>query len=129
MDKKIKVALLMIVFDRLEYFYEVVNPDTNICLLAVERCFRADSFVYFACVKVQQWIFVYVIHLLVPLKEYSKWSVWAFALAFVEFFFTYNEPIARIPFPFDMYLPISTAILKFAAVAYFMWGCIKKVWE
>ncbi len=122
-------------YDRVEFLYYGINPDTKICLLIGARCFRADSFVYFASVRVQYIILAVILQLTVPvlikgLDKALALILLANLLYFVEYFFTYNEPLYKIPMGLgDWYLPVSVATLKLVAVIYLMYKCLNKVFE
>jgi hypothetical protein len=129
------ISILVLMYDRVEFLYYGINPDTKICLLIGERCFRADSFVYFASVRVQYIILAVILQLTVPmlikgLDKALAFILLANVLYFVEYFFTYNEPLYKIPMAIgDWYLPISVATLKLVAVIYLMYKCLNKVFE
>jgi hypothetical protein len=128
----ITVSCLLLVYMMLEYTWipwEDVPVFYNVPFVYDGGPVRLDSWIYNACVKVEHFLFVLTIHLVLDFKKETKWLLITFGLAFVEFFFTWNEPIAQIDLPFGMYLPISTTPMKFAAVAYFMYGTVKKIWE
>jgi hypothetical protein len=130
--KFITVSSLLLIFMMLEYTWipwEDVQTFYNVPFIYDGGPVRLDAWIYNACVKIEHIVVVLMLHILLDFKKETKWLLITFGLAFVEFFFTWNEPIAQIDLPFGMYIPISTTPLKFAAVAYFMWGCIKKVWE
>lgn len=90
---------------------------------------RLDSWVYNASVKVEHFILPLILFIISPFKKECKLMMWAFGLAFVEFFFTWNEPVLKIPMPFHLWIPVSTSLLKLASICYFMWGCVKKILE
>jgi hypothetical protein len=129
------ISILVLMYDRVEFLYYGVNPDTKICLLIGERCFRADSFVYYASIRVQYIILAVILQLTVPMLIKGLDRALAFimvanVLYFVEYFFTYNEPIYKIPMAIgDWYLPVSVATLKLTAVIYLMYKCMTKVFE
>jgi hypothetical protein len=129
------ISILVLMYDRVEFLYYGVNPDTKICLLIGERCFRADSFVYYASIRVQYIILAVVLQLTVPmlikgLDRALALILLANVLYFVEYFFTYNEPLYKTPMAIgDWYLPISVATLKLVAVIYLMYKCLNKVFE
>jgi hypothetical protein len=129
------ISILVLMYDRVEFLYYGVNPDTKICLLIGERCFRADSFVYYASIRVQYIILAVVLQLTVPMLIKGLDRALAFimvanVLYFVEYFFTYNEPLYKIPMAIgDWYLPVSVATLKLMAVIYLMYKCVNKVFE
>jgi hypothetical protein len=129
------ISIMVLMYDRVEFLYYGVNPDTKICLLIGERCFRADSFVYYASIRVQYIILALVLQLTVPMLINGLDRALAFimvanVLYFVEYFFTYNEPLYKIPMAIgDWYLPVSVATLKLMAVIYLMYKCVNKVFE
>lgn len=129
------VSILVLMYDRVEFLYYGVNPDTKICLLIGERCFRADSFVYYASIRVQYIILAVILQMLVPLliKGLDKalgFVLLANVMYFVEYFFTYNEPLYKIPMLIgDWYLPVSIASVKLVAVGYLMFKCVIKIFE
>jgi hypothetical protein len=127
--KFITVSSLLLVFMMLEYTWipwEDVPIFYNVPFIYDGGPVRLDAWIYNACVKIEHIVVVLMLHILLDFKKETKWLLITFGLAFVEFFFTWNEPVLKIDLPFSMYIPISTTPLKFAAVAYFMWGCIKK---
>jgi hypothetical protein len=129
------ISILVLMYDRVEFLYYGVNPDTKICLFIGDRCFRADSFVYFASVRVQYIILAVILQMVVPMLIKGLDMALAFILAanvlyFVEYFFTYNEPFYKIPIGLgDWYLPVSVATLKLMAVIYLMYKCLNKIME
>jgi hypothetical protein len=94
---------------------------------------RLDSWIYNVSVKVSHVIFVIALWLLTPFKKSGVFMIVAFTLALIEFFFTWNEPIAKLWLPefwnWHPYIPVSTAPLKLASVCYFMYECVKKAME
>jgi hypothetical protein len=134
MDKKVYILLsvYVIAFFLCEYMYLPFEGNTTeVKILLKDFSVRLDSYTYFLFIKLEQLIFVLVVRLFV--KENSIWMLYAFGLAMIEYPLTYNEPIAKIMLPdfwgWQPYIPVSTATLKFSAVCYFMWGCVKKVFE
>ena len=129
------ISILVLMYDRVEFLYYGVNPDTKICLLIGKRCFRADSFVYYASIRVQYIILAVILQLAVPmlikgLDKALAFIMLANVLYFVEYFFTYNEPLYKIPMAIgDWYLPVSVATLKLMAVIYLMYKCVNKVFD
>jgi hypothetical protein len=81
---------------------------------------RIDSLIYNACVKLEHIDLVLILHILIPFKKQTRIMLIAFGMAFIEFFFTWNEPVAKIPLPFHWWIPISTATLRFASICYLM---------
>lgn len=130
--KYIAVSILILIYFLLEYawipwadiprYYEVPFIYTG-------GPVRLDSWIYNACVKIEHIILPLVIYVLTPFKKESKLMLLAFGLAFIEFFFTWNEPIAKIPMPFGWYIPVSTSPLKLASICYFMVSCVIKFFE
>jgi hypothetical protein len=88
-----------------------------------------DALIYNASVKVEHFILPLILFILTPFRKESKLMMIAFGLAFVELFFTWNEPMLKIPLPFHWWFPVSTTLLKLASVCYFMWGCVKRYLE
>jgi hypothetical protein len=134
MDKKVYILLsvYVIAFFLCEYMYLPFEGNTTeVKILLKDFSVRLDSYTYLLFIKLEQLIFVLVVRLFV--KENSIWMLYAFGLAMIEYPLTYNEPIAKIMLPdfwgWQPYIPVSTATLKFSAVCYFMWGCVKKVFE
>jgi hypothetical protein len=134
--KFITVSVLLLLFLLLEYAWipwDRVKIYYSVPFVYDGGPVRLDSWIYNSCVKIEHILVVLMLHLLTPFKKETKMLLIAFGLAFVEFFFTWNEPMAKIWLPefgsFHPYIPISTATLKLMAVCCFMWGCIKKVWE
>jgi hypothetical protein len=129
------ISILVLMYDRVEFLYYGMNPDSKICLLIGERCFRSDSFIYYASVRVQYIILAVILQMMVPLfvKGLNKalaFLLLANVLYFIEYFFTYNEPLYKIPMLIgDWYLPVSVATVKLAAVIYLMYKCIMKIGE
>ena len=128
----IAIVILVVLYDMVEFLYYGVDEGTRICLLIGERCFRADSFVYFASVKVQYIIFAVILQMLVPmimkgLERPLKFILIANVLYFVEYFFSYNEPISKIHLPFGLYIPIDSAAVKVAAWCYLSYEVVRKL--
>lgn len=121
------LSFLVLLFFLMEYLYLPAEGNTTpVKIVFKDFSIRLDSYVYFAAIKVEQFIFVVVLHIILPMKDYTKWLVYSFLAAIVEYPLTYNEPIYKLPLPLDFYIPVSTASLKFTAVAYFMTGCVRK---
>lgn len=134
MDKKVYILLsvYVIAFFMCEYMYLPFEGNTTEVKILLKDFFvRLDSYTYFLFIKLEQLIFVLVVRLFV--KENSIWMLYAFGLAIIEYPLTYNEPISKLMLPdfggWQPFIPVSTATLKFSAVCYFMWGCVKKVFE
>ena len=130
--KYIMVSSLLLVFMMLEYAWipwEDVPIFYNVPFIYDGGPVRLDAWIYNACVKIEHILVVLMLHVLTDFKKETRVLLIAFGLAFVEFFFTWNEPVGRIDLPFNMFIPISTTPLKFLAVCYFMWGTVKRVFE
>lgn len=135
MDRRVLILLAVYVFAFFlcEYMYlPFEGDDRPVKIIFKDFTIRLDSYMYFLFIKVEQVFFVLVVQLMVNGK-YSKWLLITFLLALIEYPLTYNEPIYKILLPdfggWQPYIPVSTATLKFCAVCYFMWGCIKKALE
>jgi hypothetical protein len=123
-----QLTVLVMVFFLLEYLYLPFENLRNPVVIVFQNfTIPLDSYMYFLCVKVEHLVFAYCIHLLIDAKHVTKWIVISFFLCLLEYPLTYNEPIGRIPMPFDLYVPISTSVLKFASVGYFMYWGLKKI--
>lgn len=128
--KFISVAVLVIVYERLEYLwypFEHVQRWYTVPFIVEMSPIKLDSMIYMASVKAQHFIFALILHVLLPLKFYTRWMIVAFAIAFFELFLTYNEPIFKLMLPSEFYIPVSTATLKATSVCYFLYGCVKHV--
>lgn len=126
------VAILLMIFDRLEYAWvpwEGVEKYITIPFVYDSGPIRIDALIYAASVKLQHIILVLILYVLTPFTRANYWMLGAFMLAFVELFLTWNEPILTIPIPFKLWIPVSTATLKFVAVCNFMWCAVKKAME
>jgi hypothetical protein len=118
-NKIVLIVLLVLLYDRVEYLWYGVNPETEITLINSKESIRADSFIYYASQRVQYIIFAYVLMLLIPqLKRPLLFFFICEVLYFLEYFITYNEPIYKVPMLGDWYIPISVATLKFVSIAY-----------
>lgn len=129
MDKKrlITIAILLILYDRVEFlYYALDNPDQKIGFIFKGDPIRADSYIYFASIMLQQVITSIIVYLFLPWKE-TKWFVIASMIVFVEYFFTYGQPFFKIPLPGDFYIPGSTSTLRMMSVCYFMYAVVKRV--
>jgi|SRR5688572_338550 hypothetical protein len=130
MDRKlITIAVLFLLYERLEYaWYLVADIEIyyKVPFVFDGAPIRLDSWVYAVSVKIENVITVIIIHLLLPLKKYTRWSILTFSLALIEIHLTYNEPFFKIPLPGDWYIPGSTATLRLTGVCYFMYGCVKQ---
>lgn len=138
--------VLIVLYDRLEFFYYVAEPHgaepfifwrTPWGLIfehasfpfVSKECLRLDNYIYYASVKLQNFIFVYLVWLYIPvLRNYSKWIIISFGLCFLEYFLTYNEAAFLIPLPkfappiswfIPDAIPGSTATLKVGSIIYF----------
>ena len=130
--KYIAVSFMVLIYFLLEYIWfpwEDSPVRYTIPFIHEGAHIRLDSLIYHAGVKVQHVILPVIILILTPFKRESCLMIAAFSLAFFELFLTWNEPIAKLPLPFDWYIPVSTSPLKFFSVCYFMVGCIKKAFE
>lgn len=126
--KYFSVSILVLLFFLLEYvwFPWDGSPITyKIPYVHEGNPIRLDSLIYHAGVKVQHIILPLITLILMPFKKESKVMIFTFSLAFFELFLTWNEPIAKLPLPFDWYIPVSTSPLKFFSVCYFMTACIR----
>jgi hypothetical protein len=127
--KYLIVSFLVLIFFLMEYTWipwEDVPIFYTVPFVYDGGPVRLDSWIYNASVKFGHIIPCFICYILTPFKKESKLMVWAFTVAFVEFFFTWNEPISKIPLPFGMWVPISSTLLKLASICYFMWGAFKK---
>jgi hypothetical protein len=130
--KYITVSILVLIYFLLEYAWipwAGVPKYYEVPFIYSDGPVRLDSWIYNACVKIEHLILPLIIYILTPFKRESKFMLLAFGLSFVEFFLTWNEPIAKIPMPFDWGIPISTAPLKLASICYFMVSCVIKLFE
>lgn len=119
----ITVAILVILYERLEYLWviwEDVPIFFNVPYVYDGGSIRLDALVYNASVKIQNIILPIILYLVTPFKKSSMVMIAAFTLGFIELFITWNEPIAKIPLPFNRYFPISTAVIRLASVFYFL---------
>ncbi len=122
-------SFLMLAFFLLEYTWipwEDVPIYYNVPFIYDGGAVRLDSWVYNASVKIEHFIVPLVLFILTPFKRESKLMMLAFGLCLVEFFFTWNEPFFKIPLPFDLWIPISTSLLKFASICNFMYVALMK---
>lgn len=128
----VTVSLLVMAYFLLEYTwipFEDVPVFYKVPFVYDSDPVRLDALIYNASVKVEHFILPLILFILTPFKKESKLMMWAFGLAFVEFFITWNEPILKIPMPFHLWIPVSTSLLKLASICYFMWGCVRKLLE
>lgn len=128
----ITVSILVMVYFLLEYTwipFEDMPVFYKVPFIYDGGPVRLDSWVYNASVKVEHFILPLILFILTPFKKECKLMMWAFGLAFVEFFITWNEPILKIPMPFHLWIPVSTSLLKLGSICYFMWGCVKSYLE
>lgn len=128
----VTVSLLMMAYFLLEYTwipFEDMPVFYKVPFIYDGGPVRLDSWVYNASVKVEHFILPLILFILTPFKKECRLMMWAFVLAFVEFFITWNEPILKIPMPFHLWIPVSTSLLKLASICYFMWGCVKSYLE
>lgn len=128
----ITVSLLMMAYFLLEYTwipFEDMPVFYKVPFIYDGGPVRLDSWVYNASVKVEHFILPLILFILTPFKKECRLMMWAFGLAIVEFFITWNEPILKIPMPFHLWIPVSTSLLKLASICYFMWGCVKSYLE
>lgn len=89
---------------------------------------RADSYWYFASIRIQYMIFAAIIYLLIPeLKRSLGVYFWITFLYFLEYFATYNEPISKLNITGWFGIPISVTLLKFLAFGYIFIEWFKKV--
>lgn len=126
--KFVVVSILVLVYFLLEYTWisvEDVPIFYKVPFIYDSGPVRLDALVYNASVKVEHFILPLILYILTPFKKASKLMMIAFALAFVELFLTWNEPIHKVPLPFNWWVPISTTLLKLASCCYFMWECVK----
>jgi hypothetical protein len=127
--KYLIVSILTVVFFILEYTwipFEDIPIFYKVPFIYDGGPVRLDSWIYNASVKIEHFIVPLILYVLTPFKQECK-LMGAFALSFIEFFFTWNEPIGKIPLPFEWWIPISTALLKLVSICWFMWVCIKEI--
>lgn len=126
MDKRklITIAILLILWDRIEFlYYAFEGSDRKIGFFLIGDPIRLDSYVYFASIAFQQAITAIIIYMVIPIRA-AKYFVIASLVCFVEYFLTYGQPIAKIPLPFDFYLPLSGSTLRLASICYLLWSCV-----
>jgi hypothetical protein len=130
MDRKlITIAVLFLLYERSEYAWYLVDGLEiyyQVPFVFDGDPIRIDSWVYLVSVKIQNVIMVLILHILLPMRAYTKWAILTFSLALIELHLTYNEPFFKIPLPGDWYIPGSTATLRLASVCYFIYGCVKQ---
>lgn len=125
--KFIIIAILFLLYDRVEFlYYAFEGSERKVGFIIKGEPIRIDSYVYFASIGLQQVIASFIIYLLLPWRS-VKYFVIASVICFVEYFFTYGQPIAKIPLPADFYIPISASTLRFVSVCYVMYECVKRV--
>jgi len=123
----ISVAVLLILYDRIEFlYYAFGNPEELVSFPFKANPIRKDSYIYFASVMFMQLITAVIVHLLLQWKE-TKWFVAASALVFVEYFFTYGQPLFKIPLPHGFYIPGSASTLRMMSVCYILYGAVVRV--
>ncbi len=130
--KYITVSLLVMAYFLLEYAwipFEEVPIYYKVPFIYDSDPVRLDALIYNASVKVEHFILPLILFILTPFMKESKLMMIAFGLAFIELFFTWNEPMLKIPLPFHWWIPVSTTLLKFGSVCYFMFSCVKKLLE
>jgi hypothetical protein len=129
------ISVYVFCFFLMEYMYLPFEGNTKeVKVIFKDFSVRLDSYMYFLFIKVEQIIAVLIVQQLLPdFWKYTRWLVLAFFLALIEYPLTYNEPMYKILLPefgsWQPYIPVSVAMIKFIAVCYFMYGCIKKVFE
>jgi hypothetical protein len=131
MDKRklITVGILFILWDRVEFLYYLVEGrDTKIGFLMIGDPIRIDSYVYFASMYFQTVIIALILQLVLPLES-MKYFLIACLLCFLEYFVTYGRPIAKIPLPWELYIPVSCSTLRLLSVCYVMWDCVKRYFD
>jgi hypothetical protein len=125
----IKIAILLLLYDRVEFLYYLVEgSERKIGFLLMGDPIRIDSYVYFASIGLQQLIFAFILQMFMPIRA-AKFFVLASAVCFIEYFLTYGQPVAKIPLPWELYIPVSGSALRLVSVCYFMYGAIKKAME
>jgi hypothetical protein len=125
----IKIAILLLLYDRVEFLYYLVEgSERKIGFLLMGDPIRIDSYIYFASIGLQQLIFAFILQMLIPIRA-AKFFVLASAVCFIEYFLTYGQPIAKIPLPWELYIPVSGSALWLVSVCYFMYGAVKKAME
>jgi hypothetical protein len=131
MDSRIfiKIAILLLLYDRVEFLYYLVEgSERKMGFLLMGDPIRIDSYIYFASIGLQQLIFAFILQMLIPIRA-AKFFVLASAVCFIEYFLTYGQPIAKIPLPWELYIPVSGSTLRLVSVCYFMYGEVKKAME
>lgn len=120
------VAVLLILYDRIEFlYYAFNNPDQLIGFPFKNITIRKDSYIWQASVMFMQFLTALIIHLLMGWKE-TKWFVIASALVFIEYFLTYGQPFFKILLPGGFYIPGSASTLRMISVCYILYGAIKR---
>lgn len=128
--KWIIIGILLLCYDRIEYlYYAFEGSDRYIPFLFSGEPIRLDAYVYFLSIRVQQIIFILILHILIGAPKATQWVLIAFILSLIEFPLTYNEPFFKIPLPFGFYVPGSTASLKFIAICNLMVVCINRSYD
>jgi len=128
-DKIIKLVVLLFLWDRVEFLYYLVEGnETKIGFIIQGDPIRIDSYVYFASIAIQQVITATIFYILLPWDS-VKWFLVACILCFIEYFFTYGTPIAKIPLPWNLYVPISASGVRMVSVCYFSYDAVKRLLE
>lgn len=130
--KYVAVSFLVLIYFLLEYaWFPWEDSPTRYTIPFIHdgAPIRLDSLIYHAGVKVQHIMVPLILLILTPYKKECRIMIAAFSLAFFELFLTWNEPILKLPLPFNWHIPVSTSPLKLASVCYFMWSAVKRALE
>lgn len=129
----ITILLLVILFDRVEsLYYGLSNPERLIGFLYMGDPIRADSYVYFASLRVQHIIFAVIVSLSLPkwLNRETSAYIIVNILYFAEYFITYNRPVTRLMvIPEVIYLPVSITTLKILIIMGIVVSALNKIFN
>jgi hypothetical protein len=124
--KTLATALLLVLIDRVEFaYYPFEGVQRYVPFLTYATPIILSWYVYVMSILVQQFLWIVLLWMWLPMGKQFKWVVIAFFLCILEFPITYGQPIASLPLPWSWYFPISCSLLRLAAILYYL-GCVIK---
>lgn len=127
MRRVLLLAIALLIWDRIEFlYYAFEGMNTMVGFPFIGNPVRIDSYVYFASISFQQIITAWIVCMFVDFR-YSRWFLFASVICFVEYFLTYGMPIAKIPLPWHLYIPVSASTLRLCSIFYLMYVAVKKM--
>lgn len=124
--KLLSTALLLILIDRAEFVYYAFDGNgKEMSFLCCHAPIAQSWWVQIESYYFQLFLFTMILLLWLPYTKAFMWVPITFFLCMPEFALTYGKPVAKIPLPFDWYIPISVSTLRLSAVCWYLYVVVR----